>query len=136
MAWVLLVEDDDHLRRCLKTVLEKELCQVEEAPTLDEAVRQTSKRDFDLIITDYQLGRSGNGLSLMKHLMDRGSRVPVIVMSGMRTRWLEPAARNLGACAFLEKPFAIDFFKIKFLQALQGAGEPRGFPGACTMAQS
>jgi DNA-binding NtrC family response regulator len=103
---------------------------------MDEAVRRSSQREFDLIITDYHLGRGGNGLSLMKHLTDRGSRVPVIVMSGMRTRWLEPAARNLGACAFLEKPFAIDLFKNKFLQALQGNGQRRGFPGAYTMAQS
>jgi len=133
MACVLLVEDDDHLRRCLRKILEKESCLVEEAPTLDEAVRQTDRRRFDLIITDFKLGRSGNGLSLMKRLTDRGSRVPVIFMSGMRTRWLEPAARDLGACAFLEKPFAMDSFKDQFLQALGGSGaRPPGatLPGA------
>ncbi len=126
MAWVLLVEDDEHLRRCLRKILEKENCRVEEAPTMNEAVRQASERDFDLIITDYQLGRSGNGLSLMKHLTDKGSRVPVIFMSGLRNRWLEPAARDLGAFAFLEKPFAIDFFKDQLLLALSGSGESRG----------
>jgi DNA-binding response OmpR family regulator len=125
MAWVLLVEDDDHLRRCLRKILEKENCRVEEAPTLDEAVRQATARDFDLIITDYQLGRSGNGLSLMKHLTEKGSRVPVIFMSGMRNRWLEPAARDLGVFAYLKKPFAIDSFKEQFLLALHGSNESR-----------
>jgi len=123
MARVLLVEDDDHLRSCLKRILEMERCRVEEAPTLDEAVRQTDERQFDLIITDYQLGRSGNGLSLMKRLTDRGYRVPVIFMSGLRARWLEPTARGLGACAFLEKPFPMDSFKCQILRAL-GAGAP------------
>ena len=91
----------------------------EVAANAKEAITRATERDFDLIVTDYNLGAGRNGLFLLSHLKKNGRRVPTILMSGYREERLEDAARKLGVFAFLEKPFPMDVFLNECWRALQ-----------------
>ena len=127
MEHILLVEDDIVLRRCLKGVLEKQAYQVDEASTMEEAVEKSEARVFDLIVTDYKLGSSRSGLSLLVYLKKNEYHSPVILMSGWRPDWLKPISLKLGAHAFLEKPFPMRYFIDACGRCLKGRDEP-GLP--------
>jgi len=92
----------------------------EVAGSVNEAITRAMERDFDLIVTDYNLGAGRNGLFLISHLKKRGYRIPTILMTGYREERLEDAARELGVSAFLEKPFPLDVFLDECRRALQG----------------
>ncbi len=110
METILLVEDDEILRRCLRFALTKESYRVEEATSVEEAAVLASTNSFSLIVTDYDLGSGPNGLSLLAQMRRRQNLTPIILMSGGYGGWLGPAARNLGAVSFLQKPFALEAF--------------------------
>jgi len=107
---ILLVEDDEILRRCLRFVLAKESYRVEEATSVEEATGLALANSFSLIVTDYDLGSGPNGLALLAQMRRKKNPTPVILMSGDYGSWLGPAARNLGAASFLQKPFALEAF--------------------------
>ncbi|NTW36681.1 MAG: response regulator [Syntrophobacteraceae bacterium] len=66
--------------------------------------------DPDLILSDVNMGEM-NGLDLLARMKNRSPRTICIMMSGDGSA--EQSARELGADAFLEKPFNIsDLYKI------------------------
>ncbi len=115
---ILLVEDDAVLRRCLRFALAKESYRVEEATSVEEATGLALANSFSLIVTDYDLGSGPDGLSLLAQMRRRHTRIPIILMSGGYGSWLGPAARDLGAASFLQKPFALEVFLHAIGQAL------------------
>lgn len=118
METILLVEDDEVLRRCLRFVLAKESYRVEEATSVEEAAVLASANRFSLIVTDYDLGSGPNGLALLAQMRKKRNLTPIILMSGGYGGWLGPAARDLGAASFLQKPFALEAFLHAIGQAL------------------
>jgi DNA-binding NtrC family response regulator len=116
---VLLVEDDAALRDTLQRSLETEGYESEVAASANEAITRAREQDFDLIVTDYNLGHGKNGLFLLSQLKKSGCRIPTILMTGYRGERLEDAARKLGVSAFLEKPFSMDALLNECWRALQ-----------------
>ncbi len=110
MPTILLVEDDEPLRKCLKLLLNKDGWQVKAVASVGEAVRKLSGEDFDLIITDYNLSTLEDGLSLLAYLKNLHLRPPAILISGNWNNRLASAAEELGAYAFLRKPFYMNEF--------------------------
>jgi signal transduction histidine kinase len=103
---VLLVEDDDLVRRLARTVLTRYGYNVIEAPDADEALRAASQHHgrIHLLLTDVVMPGIGGGL-LAQRLSERYSDVRVLYMSG----YTDSAIVNHGVLspdvAFLEKPF-------------------------------
>ena len=102
---VVLIEDDRHIRRYVRTSLESEARRVLEADTGQQGLAMTASARPDLVIVDLGLPDL-DGLDVICQL--RGwSDVPVIVLSG-RTRDEEKvAALDAGADDYLTKPFSI-----------------------------
>jgi DNA-binding NtrC family response regulator len=107
---VLLVEDDAALRDSLLRSLGMEGWASEVAASVEEAIRKVCEQDFDLIVTDYNLGPGRNGLVLLSHLNRERHGIPMILMSGCAEETLARTARGLGVFDFLVKPFPIDTF--------------------------
>ena len=107
----------------------------EVAGSAKEAITRATERDFDLIVTDYNLGAGSNGLSLISHLKKKGCAVPTILMSGYRGERLEDAARRVGVSSFLEKPFPIDVFLDECLRALQKCPTTQNGKGGMTRCE-
>lgn len=126
MARVLIVEDDDVLRRSLRNVLEARALEVLEALTVEEALEKADRPGVSAVISDYLLEGSRSGLTLLAVLRRRRPGLPVILMSGYGADWLPSAACRLGARAYLSKPFHLQ----SFLDALDLAlAEPPAIEG-------
>jgi two-component system KDP operon response regulator KdpE len=102
---VVLIEDDRHIRRYVRTSLENEAMRVFDVETGQQGIAMTTSTKPDLVIVDLGLP-DVDGLHVIRQL--RGwSDVPIIVLSG-RTRDEEKiAALDAGADDYVTKPFSI-----------------------------
>ena len=102
---VVLIEDDRHIRRYVRTSLESESMRVFDVETGQQGITITTSTNPDLVIVDLGLP-DVDGLDVIRQL--RGwSDVPIIVLSG-RTRDEEKiAALDAGADDYVTKPFSI-----------------------------
>ncbi len=101
----LLVEDEQQIRRFVRTVLEAEGWSVHEADTMKQGLVDAGTRKPDLVILDLGLP-DGNGVDFIRDL--RGwSGVPVIVLSARVEESDKVAALDAGADDYLTKPFGV-----------------------------
>jgi type II secretory ATPase GspE/PulE/Tfp pilus assembly ATPase PilB-like protein/CheY-like chemotaxis protein len=103
---ILLVEDEDQLRRVMKDLLEREGYSIVEAADGVQALEQVDRHNPDVILLDLNLpGMDGYGV--LQHLRSRPgtSTVPVIVLTAKGDEDNEVRVLKLGADDFLTKPF-------------------------------
>jgi PAS domain S-box-containing protein len=105
---VLLVEDDDEVRRFSARVLTENNYRVSEAGTAEEAVEifRNEGGGFDLILSDIVLP-DRSALQMIDELSPEKSHIRVVLISGYadyKVRWSEIEDRGF---AFLQKPFTI-----------------------------
>jgi two-component system KDP operon response regulator KdpE len=102
---VLLVEDERHIRRFLRTSLEAEGWRVFEAETVRQGLVDAATRKPDLVIADLGLP-DGDGVDLIRDLRTWSS-VPVIVLSARSDEVDKVRALDAGADDYIEKPFGV-----------------------------
>ena len=110
MARILVIDDEDRIRRMLRAALEMEGHEVLEASQGDEALRLHRATPAELVITDIMMPEK-DGLEVIMALRREGPALKVIAMSGGgRFTQMEPLgmAEPLGAFAALRKPFELD----------------------------
>lgn len=100
---ILIVEDDETLRKLLAFCLEQEGHWVTCAGSAEEMRVQLGARDPDLILLDLGLPDE-DGLVLARQLRAR-SGTPIMVLTGNRDQKVLVTALELGADEFLRKPF-------------------------------
>lgn len=105
MTNVLIVEDEQAIRRFLRTALEGDGMRVYEAETLQRGLLEAATRKPDLIILDLGLP-DGDGIEFIRDLR-QWSAVPVIVLSARSEESDKIAALDAGADDYLSKPFGI-----------------------------
>ena len=103
-AKILVVDDEENIRKSLKMILEYEGYQFLEAREGDEALSLIEEMiDLDLILLDIKLpGR--DGLEILAEIKKRAYAPEVIMISGQGTIQTAVEATKLGAFEFLEKP--------------------------------
>ncbi|MCU6433526.1 two-component system response regulator KdpE [Undibacterium sp. Jales W-56] len=101
----LLVEDEPQIRRFVRSALEDEGWQVEEAGGFQRGLIDAGTRQPDLIILDLGLP-DGDGIAFIKDLR-KWSGVPVIVLSARVNEADKIKALDAGADDFLGKPFGV-----------------------------
>ena len=121
-ARILLVDDDQAVRRSTRLILENEGYDCREA---DGGVEALALLDgglhVDVIVTDLHMPHI-NGLNFMKALSYRvnGRGIRVILISGNLNREIEQQVLESGAFAVFDKP--LDY--PRFLKTLSSALEP------------
>jgi CheY-like chemotaxis protein len=103
---VLLVDDEDSLRRVMKDLLEREGYVVSEARDGVQALDEVDRTGPDVIVLDLNLpGLDGYGV--LSHLRSRPATadIPVIVLTAKGDEDNEVRVFELGADDFLTKPF-------------------------------
>jgi DNA-binding NtrC family response regulator len=102
---VLVVEDEEKLRRVIELQLSGAGYEVDQAGTGEQAVRFLDRAD--LLLTDLKLpGMSGQELLTLAHR--HNAQLPVIVMTAFGTVETAVEAMKSGAADFLLKPFSLD----------------------------
>ena len=103
---VLLVEDEDQLRRVRKDLLEREGYRVAEARDGAQALDEVDRHAPDLIMLDLNLpGLDGYGVLQRLRSRPSTSGIPVIVLTAKGDEDNEVRVFQLGADDFLTKPF-------------------------------
>jgi CheY-like chemotaxis protein len=103
---ILLVDDEDQLRRVMRDLLERQGYQVLEARDGAEALSEIDRHNPDLVILDLNLpGIDGYGV--LGHLRSRETtrNLPIIVLTAKGDEDNEVRVLQLGADDFLTKPF-------------------------------
>lgn len=100
---ILVVDDDAHVRRFLRTVLAGHGHPVIEASSVAEAIATAIAETPDVILLDLGLP-DGDGLQVVRALRP-ASRVPIIVLSARGQEGDKVAALDAGADDYLTKPF-------------------------------
>ena len=103
---VLLVEDEDQLRRVMKDLLEREGYKVAEARDGAQALDEVDRSAPDLIMLDLNLpGIDGYGVLQRLRSRPSTSQIPVIVLTAKGDEDNEVRVFQMGADDFLTKPF-------------------------------
>jgi DNA-binding NtrC family response regulator len=102
---ILIVEDEDKLRRVVQLHLESAGFEVDGAPTAEQALPLATLAN--LVITDLRLPGM-DGLQLIEQLQARGIAAAVLVITAHGSVDAAVQAMKLGAADFLQKPFSLD----------------------------
>jgi len=118
---ILLVEDEDKLRRVVQLHLESLGFEVDGAASAEQALPLAGLAAA--VITDLRLPGM-DGIQLIKQLQGRGTQAAVIVMTAHGSVESAVEAMKLGAADFLQKPFSLDHLttvveKVMAVQALR-----------------
>jgi type II secretory ATPase GspE/PulE/Tfp pilus assembly ATPase PilB-like protein/CheY-like chemotaxis protein len=103
---VLLVDDEEFLRRVMKDLLVREGYEVVEAGTGVEALDQVDRHAPDVVVLDLNLPGM-DGYSVLSELRSRPAtrNIPVVVLTAKGDEDNEVRVFELGADDFLTKPF-------------------------------
>ena len=103
---VLLVEDEDSLRRVVKDLLEREGFTVFEAADGVKALDEIDRQAPDIVVLDLNLPRL-DGYGVLSHLRARPAtaNLPVIVLTAKGDEDSEVRVFEYGASDYLTKPF-------------------------------
>ena len=102
---ILLVDDDESIRKLLSRMLETNY-DVEVAADGDAALRLLREPDahYDLLISDLNMPGM-DGLTLIREAQRIDAALPAIVITGYSTESSAIEALNLGVAGYLTKPF-------------------------------
>jgi type II secretory ATPase GspE/PulE/Tfp pilus assembly ATPase PilB-like protein/CheY-like chemotaxis protein len=105
-AMVLLVDDEDQLRRVMKDLLERQGYTVVEARDGAQALDEVDRHAPDIVILDLNLP-GVDGYSVLSQLRSRPAtrQIPIIVLTAKGDEDNEVRVLELGADDFLTKPF-------------------------------
>ena len=113
---VLLVEDEEKLRRVIQLQLQSAGMEVDQAGSAEAALRMADRAD--LVLTDLRLPWM-SGQELLSLIRRQNSRTPVIVMTAYGTVESAVEAIKSGAFDFLMKPFSMDHLMAVIQKALE-----------------
>lgn len=113
---ILIVEDEEKLRRVLALHLEGLGYEVTTTARAEEALRLAGQAN--LVLTDLRLPGM-NGLDLLEALQRQNARLPVIVMTAYSSVETAVEAMKKGAADFLPKPFSLDHLATVVRRALE-----------------
>lgn len=107
---ILIVDDDEALRRALARMLRARGYEVDEAGDAPEALGAIDRKSPDVVLTDIMMP-GGDGVELINAIRGRTPRPGILAMSGrgsMGALDLLHLAEKLGADLSLNKPFSTD----------------------------
>jgi len=106
---VLLVEDNYSLLEVVYQILQGQNYQVTRAESGEEAIEALFKEDFDLVITDLNMG-TVSGIEVLRKTKELNPETMVIIMTANHDMEYYGEALELDACDYLLKPFELNDF--------------------------
>ncbi|WP_027964496.1 response regulator transcription factor [Halalkalibacillus halophilus] len=103
-AKVLVVDDEERIRRLLKLYLSREGYEIEEAADGEEALEKALEQDFDVILLDLMLPYK-DGIEVCEQLRERKA-TPVIMLTAKGEESNRVQGFEVGADDYIVKPFS------------------------------
>ncbi|MDC1202934.1 sigma-54 dependent transcriptional regulator [Crocinitomicaceae bacterium] len=104
---ILIIDDENAIRRALREILEFEDCHVEEAENGKEGIDKLQKNEYDLIFCDIKMPIM-DGLDVLSNAMKLNIETPIIMISGHGNIETAVQAIKDGAFDFIEKPLDLN----------------------------
>jgi two-component system response regulator AtoC len=104
---VLVVDDEESMRHLLTVILTDRGYEVRAVSNGEDALRELSARDYDLVLSDVRMPRM-DGLVLLKKALEVRPDLTFIVMSAYGTHDTAIEAMKAGAYDYVSKPFKPD----------------------------
>jgi two-component system, OmpR family, response regulator ResD len=123
---ILVVEDEENIRKVIKKILEINEFEVEEACDGAEAMEKFYNEKIDLIILDWMLPKI-NGIEVLK-MVRRESSLPILMLTAKSQEDDEVEGLEVGANDYLKKPFSLKILitRVKKLLNLIGGKKKYG----------
>ena len=120
-ARILVVDDHPGVVDILVTCLREEGYGVLGALTSDEGLKDFILSRPDLVLLDIALAGGMNGIELLTRIRSISPTARVIVVTGNQDPLLVREAFQLGALAYVDKPFDLTYLKRVVAMALREA---------------
>jgi len=122
---ILLIEDDDEMRKLMERALTRDGYEVVAVADGDEALDWLGLCLFDgslenvptLIVSDVRLPHF-SGLELLEGLLSAATEIPVVLITGFPSEETYAEAFELGAAHVLAKPFDLDALRLAVRRVL------------------
>jgi DNA-binding NtrC family response regulator len=111
MANILIVEDEQKMRRLLEMNLAEEDHTIFSVGDAETGFRLLRQEKIDLVLTDLKLPGM-NGLEFLQGVKQQDNALPVVVMTAFGTVETAVEAMKAGASDYVLKPFSMDEIKL------------------------
>ncbi len=118
--YILVADDEPHMRRVLEIALARLGHQVAVAGNGQEAVEIVQRGGIDLVVTDLRMPVL-DGIGLLARLRALDFDTPVIVITAHGTVESAVAAMKHGAADYLLRPFDLETLELAIARVLEGA---------------
>jgi nitrogen regulation protein NR(I) len=118
VSTIIIIDDDDQLRKSFEKLLMEEGYAVESAASGEVGLKLVQEKDPDLVILDVRLPGM-NGLETFQHIHKIEPKLPVIIMTAFGTTETAIEATKMGAFDYILKPFDIPDMLLVIGQALE-----------------
>ncbi|TET64100.1 response regulator [Candidatus Bathyarchaeota archaeon] len=106
IARILIVDDDENIRKVLTTILYDEGYAVDSVGTAKKAIAKTEKKFYNLALIDIRLPDM-EGINLLTKMKVTTPKMRKLIITGYPTLQNAVEAVNRGADAYIIKPFDI-----------------------------
>ena len=106
-ARILIIDDDENIRKVLTTILEDEGYDVESVDTAKKAIERTRRKFYNLALIDIRLPDM-EGIELLTKMKNTTPKIRKIIITGYPTLQNAVEAVNRGADAYIMKPFDME----------------------------
>ena len=106
-ARILIVDDDENIRKVLMAILEDKGYDMEAVGTAREAIKRIEKKFYNLALIDIRLPDM-EGIDLLMKIRDTTPRMRKVIITGYPTLQNAVDAVNRGADAYIMKPFDVE----------------------------
>jgi two-component system NtrC family response regulator len=115
---ILLIDDDDSLRRVMEFSLAEAGYRVQTAASGEDGLRLFEKDSFDAVITDITMPGMG-GMDVLAKIRLKDPHLPVIIITAYGTIESAVEAMKQGAFDYVTKPFNRDELRLTLDKALR-----------------
>lgn len=103
MKRILIIDDENSIRRTLRDILENEGYAIDDAPDGIEGLKLVKSNHYDVILCDIKMPKM-DGLEVLDKILESNSDVPVVMISGHGNIDTAVDAIRKGAYDYISKP--------------------------------
>jgi DNA-binding NtrC family response regulator len=106
-ARILIIDDDENIRKVLTAILEEEGYAIESVDTGKKAIERSKRKAYNLALIDIRLPDM-EGIELLTKMKDTTPKMRKIIITGYPTVHNAVEAVNRGADGYIMKPFDVE----------------------------
>lgn len=104
---VLVIDDNDDIRWCLREQFKRKGFKVFEAQNGEEGLKALEARPFAFVLCDIQMPVL-DGVGFLKRARELNQALPIFIMTAHSPNYTKQEVLGFGATAYIEKPLTME----------------------------